>query len=189
MIRQAVSSGIRLRAALGFLALYVGGISAVSAATALGSGGAKAPSCHARQLHMVGHLLGEADQMFTVTFTFTNASKRTCDLTGWPTVRLQARSGEPLPLKTERVIQGLSLASVHPVVVPPQGAASFDIYGADFNTVADRACPSQTSVILVTPPDNRPALQAFMRVPDCGRFLVAPIIKGRSDRASWSKIV
>jgi len=127
--------------------------------------------------------------MFTVTFTFTNASGRACDLTGWPTVGLEAASGKPVALRTERVIQGLSLSSVRLVALAPGGAASFDIYGADFDTGADRACPTTTSLIVVTPPNSRIAFRTPLRVPDCGLFFVAPIIGGRSDRLAWSKIV
>jgi hypothetical protein len=177
------------RTALALLAFAAGGIGFACAPTALGAIGTTARGCQSQQLHLAGQFLGEADQVFTVTFTFTNASDRACDLTGWPTVGLQTSSGKPVALRTERVIQGLSLSSVRLVALAPGGAASFDIYGADFDTGADKACPTTTSVILVTPPHGRTAFRTLMRVPDCGRFFVAPIIGGRSDRLAWSKIV
>jgi hypothetical protein len=160
-----------------------------SASAAFGASRTVTPICRAQQLHISGRFLGEAAQQFTVTFTFANASQRSCELTGWPTVGLQAASGKPAAFRTERVIQGVSSSSVRPVALPAGGAASFDIYGADFNTAADRACPATTSVILVTPPGSQTAFRASMHVPDCGRFFVAPIIRGRSDRESWSRIV
>jgi len=173
-----------IRAALALLAVAIG-VGLLAAPTALGARKTTAPRCRVQQLHMAGHFLGEADLMFTETFTFTNASRRACDLAGWPTVRLRSASGKPQPVRTERVLQGLSLASVRPVALAPGGAASFDLYGADFNDLADKGCPT-TSVILVTPPGDQSALRSVVQVPNCGRLLIAPMIRGRTDRDSWS---
>lgn len=175
----------RLPAALALLVVAVGGVGLLAAPIPLGAGKTSVPRCRAQQLDMSGHFLGDADLMFTATFTFTNASQRVCDLTGWPTVRLRSVSGKPQHVRTERVLQGLSLASVHPVALASGGAASFDLYGADFNDVADKSCPT-TSVIFVTPPGDATALKATMHLPNCGLLPISPMITGKVDREAWS---
>jgi hypothetical protein len=175
----------RLSATLASLAVAVAGIALIAAPSAKGAR-TTTPGCLTQQLHLAGHLLGEAGGQFTVTFRFTNASKRTCHLTGWPNVSLRSASGKPEPLRTQRVLQIPSLASVHLVTLSPNGSASFDVYGGDFNPVKDKPCARETSVILVTPPGDRSALRTIVHAPNCGLFLISPIISGSVDRQAWS---
>lgn len=90
-----------------------------------------------------------------------------------------------MAVRTERVLQTPSLASVRTVRLRPDGSASFDVYGADFNAPADKPCP-QSSVISVTPPQNSSAMRAAARLPNCGLLFISALIGGTVDRASWS---
>jgi hypothetical protein len=115
---------------------------------------------------------------FIQTFTFTNVSRRVCSLTGWPRIGLPSR----------RVRQGAPPTPAYrTVVLRPRGAASFDVYGADWDHVRDRACP-RTSTLRVAPPGVRSRLAVTVRMPNCGRFDVAPVIAGKTDREAWSVV-
>ncbi len=131
------------------------------------------------QLRIGPTFYGEAGGQFLQTFTFRNRSDRTCRLRGWP--RLNAR--------TRRVRQGgpKTPASLT-VFLGAGGAASFDVYGEDWNHVADKPCP-KTRVVLVTPPGATSALRVKVKLPNCGPYYVAPVIAGTKDRTAWSTVV
>jgi hypothetical protein len=120
------------------------------------------------------------------TFTFTNASRQECRLSGWPSLKLEGKSRRAVPVASRRVIQRTPPAPAFTtVMLEPRGAASFDVYGADWDHAADRACP-ETTAVLVGPPGAISALSAAVRMPNCGVFYVAPLIAGRTDHQSWS---
>jgi len=72
------------------------------------------------------------------------------------------------------------------VILRPGGAASFDVYGADWDFRQNRSCPLATAAF-VTPAGGSAALRVRARIPNCpGGFEIAPVIAGRTDRQSWS---
>ena len=137
------------------------------------------PRCRSRQLHLTAGFQGAALGSFLQTFTFVNASRRQCQLKGWPTLE---------PGKVRRVVQDPPPApAYHTVLLAPGGAASFDVYGADWDHAADRACP-QTAAVRVAPPGDRSTLSVRVKMPNCGLFYIAPLILGRTDHRSWSVV-
>jgi Protein of unknown function (DUF4232) len=146
------------------------------------------PVCRAQQLHLAPSFYGEAGGQFIQTFTFTNHAQSACRLPGWPTIRVRSKSGRAVSVRSRRVVQGPpSAPPFRTVVLHPHDAASFDVYGADWNGLANRPCP-YTTAITVNPPGAADRISAAVRMPICGLFDVAPVIAGRVDRQSWSAV-
>jgi hypothetical protein len=159
------------------------GVGAVVAAASLASASSgstrSAPLCHARQLQLFAGYQGAGLGSFTQTFTFVNASRRPCRLSGWPTLELG---------RSRRVVQDPPPArAFRTVALAPRGAASFDVYGADWNHAANRACPV-TGTVRIAPPGDRSTLSVHVKMPSCGLYYVAPLIPGRTDRRAWSVV-
>ena len=147
-----------------------------------------ASQCRARQLRLAATFYGEAGGQFIQTFTFSNVGRQACRMRGWPTLKLESQSRRPVPAPSRRVVQGAPTAPAFtPVTLRAGGAASFDVYGEDWNHVANRPC-RRTTAVLITPPGIRVALSVRVRMPNCGVFDIAPLIAGRSDRRSWSVV-
>jgi hypothetical protein len=171
------------------LVLYIGAVFAVLVLSACGGGTRLEliPVCRAQQLHLSPSFYGEAGGQFIQTFTFTNLSRSACRLPGWPTIRVRGKSG-PVSVRSRRVVQRApSAPSFRTVALHPHDAASFDVYGPDWNSLANRPCP-YTTAITVTPPSAADKLSAAVRMPICGQFDVAPVIAGKADRQSWSAV-
>ena len=144
-------------------------------------------SCRAEQLRLVASRYGEAGGSFIQTFVFTNAGGAPCRLAGWPSIALRTESGRAGRVRAIRVVQGAPKAPpFRPVTLEPGGAASFDLFGADWNVRLNRAC-SKTSGLFVVPPGAR-RIPVSVAIPDCGGFFVAPIVAGRTDRDAWSVV-
>jgi len=139
---------------------------------------------------VTAHAYGEAGGQFRQTFTFTDRAGVACQLAGWPTIDVLDAAGRAQAEKIERVRQGSpSVPAWRPVTVKPLRTGSFDLYGADWNARADRAC-AKTSAVLITPRGNRSHLRVPVRDPDCGTPLfISPIIAGSSDAQAWSEVV
>jgi Protein of unknown function (DUF4232) len=138
-------------------------------------------------LRLVAGNYGEAGGQFRQTFAFTNVGSRTCLLAGWPTLTLKSRSGRAVSVRSVRVVQGALSAHPFRTVILRRGrAASFDVYGADWDFRAYRACPATTAVFVSSPGGS--ALSVAVKMPNCGAFYIAPIIAGRTDRRSWSVV-
>lgn len=143
--------------------------------------------CRTAELRLVAHGYGEAGGQFRQTFTFTNVGGRTCLLAGWPTLTLKSPSGRAVSVRSIRVVQGALSAHPFRTVILRRGrAASFDVYGADWNFRAYRACPATTAVLVSSP--GASALSVNVKMPNCGAFYIAPIIAGKTDRQSWSVV-
>ena len=144
--------------------------------------------CRSGQLRLVASFYGEGLGQFTQTFTLTNVGRVPCRLAGWPGIRLSVGSGRAASVPTIRVVQGSPSAPPFRTVVldPSGGAASFDLFGGDFNSKADRGCP-KTKALFVTPP-RASSMPIAVVVPNCGGFYVAPIIAGKTDRNAWSTV-
>jgi hypothetical protein len=151
---------------------------------------ASVPICSVARLSVVAGEFGEAGGQFLQTFTLTNLSSGACRLAGWPIVRvLDSSPGSPRSTKTMRVRQNTPPEQASSVVVlRPSRKASFDVYGADYDAVHNRACP-QIRAAVITPPATAGQLRIAVRLPDCGTLLIAPVIGGASDRPSWSEYV
>jgi hypothetical protein len=139
------------------------------------------------QLHLAASFYGEAGGQFIQTFTFTNISQRVCRMEGWPSLEVEDVSHRPVPVRTRRVVQGqLGTRPFASVFLRARGAASFDVYGADWDFLRNRSCPRATAA-LITPAGGSAALRVSVRIPDCpGGFDIAPVFAGRIDRESWS---
>lgn len=145
------------------------------------------PTCAATQLRLRAGLYGEAGGQFMQTFTATNSGARSCRVAGWPNIQTTSPSGRNEAAPSIRVVQGRP--SSHPfvtVTIKPGGAASFDLFGADWDALANRACP-KTHALAISLPGVRP-LPVTVALPFCGPFYVAPLVAGKSDRESWSGV-
>jgi hypothetical protein len=163
-------------------------VAATVALPAVGRPEAGIPRCRATQLRLVAGHYGAAATQFTQTLTFTNQSAKRCQLTGWPSLRVMRKLGRVEATRIIHVVQGPPTAPpFRRVVLRPTGAASFNVYGADWDLAANSPCP-KTSALRVRPPGDRHALDVRVSVPNCGRLLVAPLIPGRRDRDSWSRV-
>ncbi len=167
---------------------------ATGVATANGAGSASSPRCSSSQLRVTSdrggwHANYAAAGEFRETITFTNVSQRACQLSGWP--RLQTVAGgvvESTPMTLVRQNAPPSKPS-SPVRLSPRKTASFNIYGADWNAVQNKACPKSTTGLLVMPPGVSKSIFVTVEEPDCGGFDISPVISGSTDRQSWSFVV
>jgi len=148
---------------------------------------ASVPTCESQHVRLRATFYGEAGGQFVQTFTATNTGTALCRLAGWPTLALRDASGKTHAAPSVRVVQGRpSSQPFRTVTLHPGGAASFDVFGADFDAVANRACP-KTHTLLVSLPSAEPQ-PVTVALPDCGAFYIAPMIAGRTDHDSWSTV-
>lgn len=151
--------------------------SAAGGATAVGA-------CAVPALRLAPGFSGAAALQFTQTLIFRNSGSRSCTLAGWPLVRLRISGRWTAP--AVRVVQGgLHARPYGRVTLRPGGRASFDLYGADWDTLRDRACPRSKEARIVPPGVSAP-LAVRLRLPVCGRLEVSPVVRGPSDRRAWS---
>jgi hypothetical protein len=176
---------IRTRWALAIAGVTAGSVLAVAAPGS--SNSSVFARCQSSQLHLAASFYGAAGGQFIQTFTFTNISRRVCHMAGWPSLEIDVVSRHPVAVRTRRVVQGSPKARPFAsVLLRARGAASFNVYGADWDFRRNRSCPLTTAA-LVTPPGGGAALRVGVRIPNCpGGFLIAPLIAGRTDRQSWS---
>jgi hypothetical protein len=140
-------------------------------------------------LHLAASFYGVAGGQFIQTVTFTNISRRVCRMAGWPSLEIEVASRRPVAVRTRRVVQGpLGARPFASVLLRARGAASFNVYGTDWDFRRNRSC-SPTTAALVTPPAGGAALRVGVRIPNCpGGFEIAPVIAGPTDRLSWSLV-
>ena len=139
-------------------AVVVAGVVAVTVASANASSRAATgvPICQSQHLRLRASFYGEAGGQFVQTFTATSAGTTRCRLEGWPTLRLRNASGRTEAAPSIRVVQGRpSSQPFGTVTLQPGGAASFDVFGADFNAVANRACPKTHALLVALPASRR----------------------------------
>jgi hypothetical protein len=143
--------------------------------------------CQPSQLQLAASFYGAAGGQFIQTLTFMNMSRRACGMAGWPSLEIEVASHRLVSVRARRVVQGqLGARPFASVLLRPRGAASFDVYGADWDFARNRSCPPATAA-LVTLPGGGAALSVGVRFPNCpGGFLIAPLIAGRTDHHSWS---
>jgi hypothetical protein len=175
-------------AAAGIAAVAAAAFAGAKAMSAVGAPRGSAPPCRSHALRLAATFYGEAGGAFIQTLTFTNVSRRGCSMAGWPRVEIETAGGLARP-RVRRVVQGNPNAPPFARVrLRSRGAASFDLYGADWNAVRNRACP-KTSALRVAPPAGGAPLVVRVAVPACpGGFELAPVVPGRVDRAAWSTV-
>jgi hypothetical protein len=128
-----------------------------------------------------------AGGQFSQTFVLTNLGHAPCTLEGWP--RFEASTPGAKSALTTRVRQNSSSQpAFHEVTLKPEGAAAFDVYGGDFNPIANKTCPTISSASVV-PPGDHSALYVNVHLPECGGFWIAPVVAGSQDNRAWSMIV
>lgn len=128
-----------------------------------------------------------AGGQFSQTFVLTNRGHAPCTLEGWP--RFEASTPGAKSALTTRVRQNSSSQpAFREVTLKPEGAAAFDVYGGDFNPIANKTCPTISSASVV-PPGDHSALYVTSHLPDCGGFWIAPVVAGSQDNRAWSMIV
>jgi hypothetical protein len=128
------------------------------------------PPCVPAQLRLRAAFKGAAAGQFVQTLTLTNDAS-SCELWGWPAVRGAA---------TKRVLQR-GKPSI--VTLGSGGAASFDLYGEDYDHLRQRTCPILHSLVV----DH--SLHVRVDLPHCGTWYLAPYVAGRSDHGAWSRVV
>ncbi|MGZ4148854.1 MAG: DUF4232 domain-containing protein, partial [Actinomycetota bacterium] len=80
-------------------------------------------------------------------WVFTNVSKTTCTLEGYPSLALYGKQGRPIPTTVKRDLPPGPTA----VTLAPGGSATFRTSYSDVPS-SRRACPV-SSVMQITPPD------------------------------------
>jgi hypothetical protein len=166
------------------LTTFVAGLSIVPPSA---PAAASVPTCTATQLHLRPTLYREAGGQFIQTFTLTNAGANACRLAGWPTLRGVVASRKTESAPSIRVVQGKPAANpFRTVVLQPGRVAAFDIFGADYDALANRACP-KTRALLLAAPGVAPS-RATVALPFCGPFYVAPVVAGGTDRDAWTEV-
>ncbi len=144
--------------------------------------------CQTRQLHLIAGFYGEALGSFSQTFTFTNGSRHACQLAGWPRLKLESGSSRPLAVASRRVVQNPPPAPAFAtVVLKPRGAASFNVYGEDWNHLKNSSCP-ETRAAFIAPPNDLATRSVAVKMPNCGLLYIAPLIAGRTDHNAWSVV-
>ena len=146
--------------------------------------------CRTDHLSVTGGSYREAGGAYSQTFTFHNVSDTACRLGGWPIFQAVDARGLPSATRIERVRQGAPYAPAWTwIALSPRHAASFDVYGADWDAVHNSACP-KTSAVLITPPGDMSHVSVNVKIPACEvSFDVAPVVAGSTDPQSWSEVV
>jgi len=146
-----------------------------------------AAPCGPAQLHLAATFYGAAAGQFIETLTFTNAGRHDCATSGWPGIAVEDAARRPVSMRVQRVVQGSPTARPYRSLIVRAGqAASFDVYGPDFDARSGRSCPS-TGSLRVTPPGARRSLPVDVRLPLCRLgYYVSPLIAGRSDHLAWT---
>jgi hypothetical protein len=173
-------------AALGMYA----GLHSRATANAGGVGGPAAggslPRCDSAQLRLTVPPWGAAAGSLYEPATLTNTSGSSCAVAGWPAVRRFNAAGQRIPVRIERWVYRLRGAAAYSVVnLAPGRAATFEIFGSDWNHRRDRACRT-TQRIQVMPRGGGGWLSATASPPDVGHgipacryWLLGPLVPGR----------
>jgi hypothetical protein len=165
---------------LGAYALSVSG----SPSTTQGRGRAgfavgPAPRCRSSQLRLSApKMWGAAAGSLIEQFTLTNTSGASCIVAGWPTARRFGATGQVIPVELSRwVYRESGPAPFRQVRLRPGGAATFPIFGQDWNHAADRACPNARKM-QIRPRGSGGWLSLTLTIPACQAWDVGPLVPG-----------
>lgn len=135
------------------------------------------PRCTVSQLSVRQTSSNGAAGSIGLTYAFTNISRSTCSLFGYPGMLMLNASGKPLPTTVVRA-PSVVVPSVaeHTVVLAPNAIASFY---AGYSDVSASSCP-QASRLEVTPPNDYDHLVISTAIAPCrGRINVSPVFAGK----------
>jgi hypothetical protein len=111
--------------------------------------------------------------------TLTNTSGTTCAMAGWLSVRRFDRAGQVIPVRLSRwVYRESGPAPFRVVRLRPGGAATFPVFGQDWNHAADRACRNARR-IQVRPGGGGGWLSVTRTIPACQGWDVGPLVPGQ----------
>jgi hypothetical protein len=169
---------------------------ALAASSALGGGGGSAKQrgdggravvtslarCRSDQLRLVApRIPGAAAGTIYEPLTLVNTSASSCAAGGWPALRRFDRAGAPIPLRAQRWVYKLrGPAPFRMVALRPRAAATFDVFGSDWNHASNRPCPNARRVEVEPSGGGAWLSAARLDVPACGRaWSVGPLLPGR----------
>lgn len=140
--------------------------------------GSSLPRCQSGQLRLSApKMWGAAAGSLIEDLTLTNSSGTTCSVEGWPTVRRFNGAGQVIPVQLGRWVYTLSGPAPFRVVsLPPGSAATFPIFGQDWNHAADRACPNARRIQVR--PGGGGWLSVARKIPACQAWDVGPLVPG-----------
>ena len=145
-----------------------------------------APTCRSAQLRISGQPWGAAAGTMYEPVTLTNASGSACSVAGWPAVRRLGADGREIPVRLERWVYRLRGAAPYFVLrLAPGRAATFEIFGEDWNHRLDQPCREALTIQVMTRGRGRwlslPARPADRGrgIPACRSWLLGPLVPGK----------
>jgi hypothetical protein len=122
-----------------------------------------------------------------VVVHFTNRSRSTCQLAGYPGLQMLDAAGRPIPTYVQRgIAYTVPKVAERVVKLSPGAVASFDLGYDDSTGFGDEKCPTSTRVEITAPNDYRPLEIAWKIQPyggdiphlKCGEITVSPVFAG-----------
>jgi hypothetical protein len=173
------------------VARFVGPLCALAAVVLFADAGAATaltvPRCLVAQLAVKPGQGGVAAGSVGQTVHFTNVSRHTCLLDGYPGMQMLNGAGKPIATEVHR---GASVTvvsrPVRLVTLAPGGEASFDIGYADATGFGNERCPTSARVEVTPPNDYGHLTIAWALQPyggdiphlECGLINVSPVYAG-----------
>lgn len=154
------------------------GVTAGSATTGAATTGTKGgvTACAASQLRIAltdtGALAGQAGGYLR----FTNDSRATCSLTGWPVVAGVTASGKVTPFRHARstMFGAWQYSAPLPVVTLAPGNSAYTVVAADDQPAGSQAaCPAPDVRLRVAAPGNKSTMLISAWLPGAGSYLPA----------------
>lgn len=133
------------------------------------------PRCSASMLTVTsGPSNGAAGHVLT-PIVFTNSSKTTCTLTGYPGVAGLDGSGSQIAQASRA-----STGTVTKVALAAGATASATLTNTSVPSGDQASCPT-FSGLLVTPPNDTRSTRLSLSLPGCEGFSVAPVVAGSTS--------
>jgi hypothetical protein len=122
-----------------------------------------------------------------VVVHFSNRSRSTCELAGYPGLQMLNGAGRPLPTYVQRgIAYTVPKVPDRVVILAPGAVASFYLGYDDSTGFGDEKCPASTRVEITPPNDYNPLTIAWKIEPyggdiphlKCGEITVSPVFAG-----------
>jgi hypothetical protein len=133
---------------------------------------AAAPRCSAAQLQVgVGRVDAGAGQRHE-SLTFTNRSRSTCSIYGYPGLVMVDKQGDTLRTRVRRASGAKARKTLR-----PGGRASATLHWTVIESGGEKSCPSAARLLVIPPDEHTYASIAFPagQVCDDGRLDVTPV--------------
>lgn len=118
-----------------------------------------------------------------VTVVFTNRSRTTCSLYGYPGVAALNAAGQQVVQAvrtTSGYLGGVASGATAPIVdLQPGQSASATVEGTDVPVGSATSCPTYPR-LLVTPPNTTVSTTVTASLPGCSPVQVHPVVPGTS---------